>query len=465
MTYRATRNLPRNFVESEVGAATPLAIYFTLILLVMGGLAIDFNKATSDRLQLQVATDTAAHAALYTREFETREDSVEVAIDTINGMLPEAAFGTTALVSSDVEFGVWDENVNGFASDPASRSAVRVIAQMNESRANASTNILLSIIGFDTFNIDASTVYSTYFPPCFTEGFVAEDVVDLQSNNSYNDGFCIHSNAYVSLNQNNYFEPGTVVSMPDLANLDIPSSGFKKNEGLQTALRTGEYRMRLLAQLEDKINSLYAGDPEHAGMAGVTSKLDTLTPIEPPSGSKPWPTSPKTTLQSGSSTGKKTYEPASFPVKNRIYRADCSGNGDITMKPGTYSDFALVTNCTINFSNGVILDGTVIATTSPEIKSVTASHVQMGLNDNCAEGGGSIIMTLGGFEAASGLSGFGAQILAKKDIQFAAQANGIEGVSFISGGTISGTSGSSMGYCDEQGTDEFIRAPYFRMVN
>jgi hypothetical protein len=74
-------------------------------------------------------------------------------------------------------------------------------------------------------------------------------------------------------------------------------------------------------------------------------------------------------------------------------------------------------------------------------------------------------MTLGGFEAASGLAGFGAQILAKKDIQFAAQANGIEGVSFLSGGTISGTSGSSMGYCDEAGTNDFVRAPYFRMVN
>jgi Flp pilus assembly protein TadG len=465
MTHRVTRSLPQNFVESEDGAATPLAIYFTLILLVMGGLAIDFQKATSDRLQLQVATDTAAHAALYTREFETREASVEVAIDTINGMLPEAAFGTTALVSSDVEFGVWDENVNAFSSDPASRSAVRVIAQMNEGRANASTNILLSIIGFDTFDIDASTVYTTYFPPCFTEGFVAEDVVDLQSNNSFTDGFCIHSNAYVSLNQNNYFEPGTVVSMPDLANLDIPKSGFEKNDGLQTALRSGEYRMRLLSQLEDKINSLYSGDPTHASMAGVTSNLPTLTPIEPPKGTQPWSTSPKTSLQMGSSTGKKMYEPASFPLKNRIYRADCSGNGDITFKPGTYTDFALVTNCVINFSNGVILDGTVLATTNVDIKSVTASHVQMGLDDNCAEGGGSIIMTLGGFEAASGLQGYGAQILAKKDIQFAAQASGIEGVSFISGGSISGTSGSSMGYCDEQGTDDFIRAPYFRMVD
>ena len=59
-----------NFVYSEDGAATPFAILMLCIFIVIGGLAVDFNKATSERTQMQLATDTAAHAALYSWEFK-----------------------------------------------------------------------------------------------------------------------------------------------------------------------------------------------------------------------------------------------------------------------------------------------------------------------------------------------------------------------------------------------------------
>ena len=72
---------------------------------------------------------------------------------------------------------------------------------------------------------------------------------------------------------------------------------------------------------------------------------------------------------------------------------------------------------------------------------------------------------MGSVSTASALSGYGAQILAAGDIQFTANASGIEGVSFIAGGRIDGTSNSSMGFCDNNGVDNFQRAPYFRMVN
>ena len=63
------------------------------------------------------------------------------------------------------------------------------------------------------------------------------------------------------------------------------------------------------------------------------------------------------------------------------------------------------------------------------------------------------------------MQGFGAQVLALGNITFAAQADGIEGVSFIAGGEIDGTSQNDMGFCDGHGTDDFVAVPYFRMVN
>ena len=74
-------------------------------------------------------------------------------------------------------------------------------------------------------------------------------------------------------------------------------------------------------------------------------------------------------------------------------------------------------------------------------------------------------MTLGGFSAAAGLSVFGGQILAIGDIEFAAQANGVEGASFISYNRIDSTSNMDFGFCKGRGMENAWKADYFRMVD
>lgn len=424
--------------DKEDGAATILALYFTIIFLVVGGLAIDFNKVMSERTQLQVASDTAAHAAIYTRESSSEAEAISKSVLIGNTLLPASVFGA-ALTTSDVEFGVWNKESQTFYPSQGEKTAVRVSSRMDADRGNSSRNILLRIIGRDTFELERTSVYSTYLPPCFTEGFVAEDVVDIQSNNSFSDGFCVHSNTYVSLNSNNYFEPGSVVSMPNLDDLDIPKSGFQTNAGLNMALRTGKYRLRIINKLPDIIDGLFRGDSEHLPDYIVDPVIDTL------SGAK--------------------IKPEDF-VQNRITEVFCDGSGRLTLEPGTYKAIGIVTACDIKFSQGVILEDVVIATTSPSLRSFNApSGVQLGSDDNCAEGGGAVLMTLGGFNAAASLQMYGSQILAMKDIEFAAQAGGIQGASMVSNKTISGTSNMNMGFCAGSGQSDILEANYFRMVD
>ena len=476
------------FSRNESGSGTPLAIGFCVIFIVLGGLAVDYNKAMGERTQMQMATDSAAHAALYSWEFEDVPTSRLNAQTTITGMLPDVAF-RDALQDSDYAFGYWDPDLKTFTKDETFEehkddprlSAVQVWAELEPSRANESRNIFLSIIGQDTFTIRTSSTYASYYPPCFNEGFVSDDVVNMQSNSLYLDGFCIHSNEYVSLNQNNFFEPGTVVSMPNLADLDIPESGFEMNEGLEAALRTSRYRLRILRQLPRMFASLRAGEAEHASVAGVTQDDAVLYPIDMSGNGASgvgglteedimaamaiYDTDP--TLMDAipryttSDTAKKTLNPINFLPPNRIYRLDCTSITDVTLAPGHYSDFVLVTDCPVKMSNGVLLDGVLIATEG----DVSASLAQLGLDDNCAEGGGASVWTYGNFSAANGLQAYGTQILALGMIDFTAQANGIEGVSFISFGMIDGTSEGAMGFCDGEGTSDFAEVPYFRAVN
>ncbi len=440
------------FLTEENGSATLLSLFFLLIFITLGGLAVDFNKAISERTQLQVASDTAAHAALYTREAETPDAARQKAMDTIDQMLPSSRFGNVALTSTDVVFGKWDPETLVFTENANSKTAVRVSAGMTQERGNASRNLMMRILGQETFNIGTMSVYSTYYPPCFTEGFVADKVVDIQSNNSFTEGFCIHSNQYVSLNQNNYFEPGTVVSMPNLDDLDMPNSGFRKNEGLESALRSGAYRLRLLNQLPAIIDSFWTGKPEHLPpyvYAGAPYDVSLARPVD----------------EFGKRIKGNGLTPYHFEQDSVNY-LNCSGGGKTTMAPGIYSSFVFVSDCEIKFSNGVILEDVVIATTNTSATSFnTPSGLQIGRNDNCAPGGGATLMTLGGFKAASSLSVYNGQILAIGDIQFSANANGVKGASFVAKGRIDGTSNMDMGFCSNHGMENSYRASYFRMVD
>lgn len=440
--------------KSEDGSITILALFFVLIAIVMGGVAIDFNKVIAERTQLQIAADTAAHAALYTRTKHDVMASQDQALATVSSLLPVSTFGSVAITWADIEFGNWDRQSATFTADMESNDAVRVSAEMSDIRGNPSRNFLLRIVGFDTFNVNVESVYSTYYPPCFTEGFVAELVVDIQSNNSFTDGFCIHSNDYVSLNQNNYFEPGTIVSMPNLNDLDMPKSGFEKNDGLQTALRSGAYRLRLLNDLPDIIDSFWTGEADH-----LPPYVYAGTPYTVSSSSLAVPDSNGNTRYKGTGLTPEHFEP------NSVNRYSCPGSGKVTFEAGVYSNFVFVSDCEIKFSNGVMLEDVVIATTNSSVTSFnTPSGLSIGRDDNCAAGGGATLMTLGGFKAASSLNAFGGQILAIGDIQFSANANGIQGVSFQSRGMIDGTSNMDMGYCQNQGMENVYRAPYFRTV-
>ncbi|SDG23725.1 Tad domain-containing protein [Sulfitobacter delicatus] len=445
-----------DWVTDEDGSTTILSLFLFMIALVLGGLAIDFNKVVSERTQLQVAADSAAHAALYTRERDGSEAAVAKALETVTDMLPESQFGSTALMTTDVNFGEWNKSELTFSENADSTTAVRVQAMMKQERDNASRNILLRLIGQDTFDVSVESVYSTYFPGCFTEGFVAEGVVDIQSNNSFTDGFCIHSNQYVSMNQNNYFEPGTVVSMPNVEDLDIPKSGFDKNDGLQTALRSGSYRLRLLNQLPDIIESFWSAKAEHLPpyvSSGYYYDVDLKEfPGLPPDEPKP--------KGNTNSLNPYHFEP------NTVNRMSCGGSGKITMDAGLYEQFVFISDCEVKFSNGVILEDVVIATTDTGASSLNSPQgLQIGRHDNCAPGGGATLMTLGGFSAASSLSVHNGQILAMGDIDFAANAGGVKGASFVSYGQIDGTSNMDMGYCQNSGMEDVYRAPYFRMVD
>lgn len=427
----------RRFLNEERGTGTLMALFFVMISAVIGGLAIDFNKAMARRTHLQVTVDAVAHAALYTREQKSKEEAIVKALEIAAVNLPTDRNGD-ALLPQDIEFGVWDAQNRVFTPDPTSKSAVRVNAYRITERGNPVRNLLLRVIGFDTFDLSRAAVYVTYQPTCFREGFVAQLMVDVQSNNSFQNGFCIHSNDHVKVSSNNYFGDNTIVSMPNTDHLQLPRSGFETNIGLEEALRDNGYHIRILNKMDKIVADL------------ATNASDT----------KPdYITNDGIELLDGKDVDGSEFQPG------KAYYVSCSGNSTMFINNGgVIRDTTIVTNCPIKFGQGTTLENVVMATTNTSTKSVSApSTLQLGKNDGCAEGGGAQILTMGGLDAAADLRMYGGQIIAKGDVAFAANANGIEGASIIAGGTISGTSNMTMGFCG-QGMEDSFRAEYFRLV-
>ena len=439
MRFDATSRL-RRFLAAETGAITPMALFFTVLFIAAGGLAVDIAQHVAARTHLQIATDSAAHAALVSRRRHSEAGARRIALDLLEDNMPARRFGV-AVEPHDIVFGRWTSN--GFEPDPGSRAAVRVVARRTEARQNPMRTFMLRVIGIDSLDIVTASAFTTHQPICIDEGFVAEGRVDVQSNNNYLRGFCIHSNDYVRINQNNYFEEGTIVSMPDLDLLQIPNSGFERNEGLEMALREGWVDIRILRELDDVIHGVLNNHGEYA-----RSYISNPSPI----------------VRNFSQNNNQVR--ANDLVSGRIHDISCVGqNQRISIPNGeVLSDVVIVTNCQVDLGGSVQLDNVVIASTNTTDTAISgASGVNIGRDDNCAPGGGAQIVTLGSMRFPANLGIFGSQLIAQGDVEFAARSDGVQGASIIAGGVIDGTSNSTMARCN-RGMEDNFRSPYYRMA-
>lgn len=428
----------RSFLRKEDGLITALNLFLLLAVLMLFGLAVDYGNVVQARTKMQVTADSVAHAALYTRELNSESQAVSKALELAEGNMPAATYGTV-VTSDDIQFGTWDAASQTFTFSSGSRQAVLVNTRRLNERTNGVSTFLLGLVGLNAWNVVTPSVFETYYPACFREGLVGDVLVEVQGNNEYEPGFCIHSNGYVSLNSNNVFYPRSVVSMPDQRDISLPSSGFESNPGLTEALRDASYQLRILNRITDII----------AGVQNMSS------PYMPD-----YITSDIPIKLNGNTIRQEDL------IEGRVHVRSCNGNGQINIESKLLlSKVVLIINCKVKFQSGAVLEDSILISTSSDSRAFnSAAGFQVGRNDHCAEGGGAQLVTLGGMDFPANLQVFGGQLLALGDIEFTANANGIEGAAMVAGGTVSGTSNMRMGFCGGAGMEDNFEAAYFRLA-
>ncbi len=420
------------------GAMTMFGLFVFLSMAVVGGLAIDVSHVHAERVRLQAMADAAAHATLVSRRKMSAEAAKAAAVAMVQAAEPDARRGDV-LLASDISFGSFDYVTGKFTANSTGTKAVRVSTARLANRGNAVASYLTNLIGIDSWDVSREAVFVSYSPGCSEQGFLSEGPIDVQSNNAYLNGFCMHSNTSVSINNNNTFQPGTVLSLPNLSLLSMPSSGFQQNDGLQAALRADTIEVRELRDLPDIIAQIQTYGSWH-------------TPDYVTSGS--------VIQMSGSKFSADQFK------TGRIHRLSCPGGSfsiDTKGLTTTIRKAVIVTDCAVSLGAGLVLEDAVLATTNTGTKSITGtSGLQIGRIDACQPGGSAQILTMGSLSLPSGFNMHGSQVIAAGDIKFSAGAVGI-GLSLIAGGEINGTSNMLMYRCSD-GMEDNFRVDHYRLA-
>lgn len=428
--------------RNEFGGLTIMNLVMIVVLAIFAGVGIDMANLIAARTQLQTAADSAAHTALLLREQMSADDAKQAAIDTALENMPNGRYGDVLRVSN-IHFGTYDRSTKVFSVDDSERDAVFVKTDRLGDNANPVSSFLLQLVGFSEWDVRTTAVYETWRPNCFEEGMVGEDTVTVSSNNHFTNGFCVHSNNYAALRIDNIFDNGAIISMPHTSDIDMPASGWEQNPGLPTSLIPQAYRIRALNRLDTWYDAMV--NPDHEMYRDyITSPI------------------PVNISVTGST---HLLAPEDF-TNGRVHDLTCSnGPGKATFKGPLYQNIVIRTeNCDIEFSESTELRNVVIFTKSTDDKSVTApSGLTVGHRDNCADGGDAQILTWGGVDIAGNLELNNGQIIARKDVKFAANADGFMGASIVSGATITGTSNMVMGRCNG-GMDGNFEVDYFRLA-
>lgn len=429
------------FVEDDKGVASVWMVIWMLALLVMGGVAIDSSNAWRMRAELQATADAAAHAAVI--DLPGEDEARATAIGFAARNMAPAAHGVV-LAETDVEFGVWND---GFiaASGPIVDS-IRVVTRRSAASDNALSTSFLRLIGVDAFDVEAQAVAQRYFPECMKrDGLFARRTVNLQSNNAFYSGICIHGNYNVIVNNNNTWEADLTVSMPDLADMGLPSSDIDvSNPGLQEVLKE-EWLDPKIVNLTDEI------------IAGFLDRTSPYMPV--------WINPLLEVIE----IPKNQFDSNNLQP-GRIYHVRCVNNQNLNMRNGAnISNVIIITDCRVQTGQGATFENVILGVTASDGSGPNdyalkiAESTRMGADDHCTPGGGVKVFSNGSVNAASGGEFYGVQMVAKKTIIAAAQAQGMEGIQFFAGEDINVTSGNAFGGTCVGGVDAII-VPHFRIV-
>ena len=418
----------RGFPHDEDGASTILAIFWFILFVGLGGLAVDVTNGFRVQTMMQATADSAAHAAVIdlpdpidgTTTDDNKAAALATALAYAQTNMPPALHGTV-LTADDVEIGAWNPWGRTFTPGGTPSNAVRVTLRSTRATGNSVPTNFLRIIGLQEWNISV-TATAAYSVPgdCFNNGFISRGKVYSGSRNDYVDDICIHGERGVKVGSTNDFERGVTVSMPDLALLEES----QENAGLHPEKPQGALlETSRDPQLVDQVPSIVAGL-----MDGSVAPPNYMTNVVPAYGAPPLATLPSTL------------------VPNTLYRID----GVVDFGSGSnvhldIHDIGIVSNSEIKSGSLVKFSNVVMATLQ---RVSLGSENLIGASDFCNTGDGAVFIFAGQEYSAGSQSGYsGTQIVGMQQVKLGSELISLKGIDVQAGEDLFWGSAEEYGGC------------------
>ena len=452
------RGYTRRFLSDEHGGGTIMGLLWFILLVGITGMAVDVTNGFRSQTMLQATADASALAAAIDLPDGAVAVATAVAYSATNMAVDD--YGTV-LIDADVDIGNWDASTHIFSTGALVPDAVRVRTRRSFENENAVPVNFLRIIGLMNWNVTTYAIAQRFIPDCLlNDGLVARGMIDISGNNTF-EGICLHSQDHVEVQNHNTWDSGVRISMPDMNDFEVAQVKF--NPGAMKALREDILDPRMVNDISNVIATLQ--DP-------ALDADDPLTDIVPD-----FVIGTTDVVTANIITGDDKFDFTKYAVAS----VDDAGPGviiDLTCKSEnktvnipsgiTLTDLVIISSCNINVGKGATLSDVTLAATGGNGKVSTANihfarGVVLGMDDDCAPGGGVQVFTNASVSSAAKLSLYGVQIVAAGNVQIAAKTDGIDGISVQAGGKIKLTSNGTFGGCGV-GTPGLFTVNYYRLV-
>jgi Flp pilus assembly protein TadG len=231
------------FIDSEQGGMTALSMFWLVVCFMFAGLAIDVTNLHRQKELITVAADAAAQAGVIALSQEKTAAEVQsIALVAAETNAPVARVGKTNSGASDVQLVRFNPKTRTL--EAGTPNAVQVTLHRDSSVENPVATGLLRFAGFNEFQVAVTSV-AYYGKPgncTSTDGIYAKGEVTLTSGNKIGASYCVHSQTNVWMPQQNIFEKGAGLSMPNLetcgvkcfdtANIGVEDAKFEMNLNL-----------------------------------------------------------------------------------------------------------------------------------------------------------------------------------------------------------------------------------------
>lgn len=428
-----TGKMTKDFASNENGGGTVFSLFVFMILCVILGIMVDATNAWRNSTILASAADMGSHAgAVVLANSGSEEDALTAARTQVRRNIPVETFGDTVGLDDDVFLLHFDPETREL-SYAGPKNAVAVRTNRMAERNNAVGTFLLSFAGVLSWDVRevSVTAYEVSTVCRGTDGIFAEQAIRASSQNRFGTGYCVHSNDHVWLPQLNEFDPGSLVSMPDLDDCNNKCTD-EANPGIATT----ELNM-IFPDFGEFIQSTYDAfnvdgvDAADKAAFFAGREVGDLTALRE-AGIVPLDSDPE--LGDVIELSHAEFHALERLPSGLVYRVQCSsgGNGPSTQlnfsgTSGQMRDAALLTNCSLDFEDGSEIEGSLVVTLREVSSATVRSAEEVTIGDSvagtCSSGDRSTIMSMSGVQVPAKFAASNVTLIVDDTVDISSSSN------------------------------------------